>query len=209
MILKAPFEPKINMWDALLTACRVHGDLELGRIAAEKIYGMEPELLNGYLVLLNIYKATGKAKEASSVLRTLKRKGMSIFPACTWIEVKKQAHVFRSGDKTHAETEKIYRKLEELTAEITELGYVPERDSVLDEREERSSHQSEKLAISFGIISTSDGTPLQIVQGHRVSGDCHSAIKLIALVARREIVLRDASRFHHFKDGGCSCGDYW
>ncbi|OMO79409.1 hypothetical protein COLO4_24441 [Corchorus olitorius] len=33
--------------------------------------------------------------------------------------------------------------------------------------------------------------------------------KLISKLVNREIVVRDANRFHHFKDGVCSCGDYW
>lgn len=62
-----------------------------------------------------------------------------------------------------------------------------------------------KLAASFGLISTSDSTSLQLVQSHRICNDCHNAIKLIALVTKREIVVRDASRSHHFWDGNCSC----
>ncbi|CAM6118095.1 unnamed protein product [Calypogeia fissa] len=35
------------------------------------------------------------------------------------------------------------------------------------------------------------------------------ATKFISKVTGREIIARDANRFHHFKDGFCSCGDYW
>lgn len=54
---------------------------------------------------------------------------------------------------------------------------------------------------------TSEQTSLQIVQSHRVCGDCDSAIKLIAKITKREIVIRDASRFHRFRDGSCTFGD--
>ncbi|CAM9002180.1 unnamed protein product [Rhodiola kirilowii] len=50
---------------------------------------------------------------------------------------------------------------------------------------------------------------IHISKNLRVCSDCHTAIKLIAKVVNREIMLRDSKRFHHFKDGGCSCGDYW
>ncbi|RYQ83378.1 hypothetical protein Ahy_B10g102039 isoform C [Arachis hypogaea] len=43
----------------------------------------------------------------------------------------------------------------------------------------------------------------------RVCADCHMAIKLISKVYDREIVIRDRSRFHHFRGGSCSCKDYW
>ncbi|KAG6719717.1 hypothetical protein I3842_03G020700 [Carya illinoinensis] len=212
LIRNAPFKPTPNMWAALLTACRVHENLELGKFAAEKLYGMEPEKLSNYVVLLNIYTSSGKLKEAAAVVQTLRRKGLRMLPACTWIEVKKQPHVFISGDKTNRHSKEIYQKVDHLMIEISKHGYVPGRKYLLpdvDQEERVSLYHSEKLAIAFGLINTPDWTPLQVVQSHRICGDCHNAIKLIAMVTGREIVARDASRFHHFRDGSCSCGDYW
>ncbi|KAK4604090.1 hypothetical protein RGQ29_012556 [Quercus rubra] len=213
LIRSAPFKPTANMWAALLTACRVHENLELGKFAAQKLYGMEPEKLNNYIVLLNIYNSSGNLKEAAAVVQTLRRKGLRMLPACSWIEVKKQPYFFHSGDKSHAQTKEIYQKVDNLMLEISKHGYVPERKYLLpdvDDQEKRVLlYHSEKLAIAFGLINTPGWTPLQIVQSHRICGDCHSAIKLIAMVTGREIVVRDASRFHHFRDGSCSCGDYW
>jgi len=213
LIRSAPFQPTLNMWAALLTACRMHENFELGKFAAEKLYGMEPEKLCNYVLLLNIYNSSGKLKEAAGVLQTLKRKGLRMLPACTWIEVNKQPYTFLCGDKSHKQTKKIYKKVDKLMVEISKHGYVVEKETLLpdvDEEEQRAiKYHSEKLAIAFGIINTPDWLPLQIMQSHRVCGDCHNAIKLITLVTGREIVLRDASRFHHFKNGSCSCGNYW
>ncbi|CAK9170286.1 unnamed protein product [Ilex paraguariensis] len=213
LIRDAPFRPTVNMWAALLTACRINKNLVLGKFAAENIYGMEPEKLSNYVMLLNIYNSSGKLQEAAAVVQTLKRKGLRMLPACTWIEIKKQQHVFLSGDKCHIQTKEIYEKLDKLMQEISKRGYVPEGKSLLpdvDAREERMLlYHSEKLAISFGLINTSNSTPLHLVQNHRLCSDCHNAIKLIAMVTGREIVVRDGSRFHRFKNGSCSCGDYW
>ncbi|KAJ9568265.1 hypothetical protein OSB04_004231 [Centaurea solstitialis] len=212
LIRDAPFKPTVNMWAALLTACRVHKNLELGKFAAEKIYGMEPEKLSNYVVLLNIYNSCGKREEAASVFQTLKKKGLRMLPACTWIDVKKQQHMFLSGDKSKSQGQ-IVRNLKKLMSEIVEYGYVPKKSSLLpdvDEREEQMSlYHSEKLAVSFGLINTADSTPLHLVQSHRICDDCHLAVKLIAKATGRVIVVRDASRFHRFADGKCSCGDYW
>ncbi|KAL2937452.1 hypothetical protein RDABS01_020901 [Bienertia sinuspersici] len=213
LIRDAPFEPTINMWAALLTACRFHKNLELGRFAAEKLYGMGPEKLSNYVVLLNIYNSMGKLEEAASVIHTLKQKGLRMLPACTWIDIKKQAHAFCSGDDSHEMTKEIYQRLDELLLEISKHGYSPEARYLLpdvDKKEEQMLlYHSEKLAVAFGLISTPDYMPLQLMQSHRICNDCHNALKLIAKVTEREIVVRDASRFHRFKDGDCSCGDYW
>ncbi|XP_052174418.1 pentatricopeptide repeat-containing protein At5g50390, chloroplastic [Diospyros lotus] len=213
LIRDAPFQPTVNMWAALLTACRAHKNLELAKFAAEKIYGMEPEKLSNYIVLLNVYNKSGKLKEAAGVVQTLRKKGLRMLPACTWIEIKKQPYAFLSGDKQHIQTKEIYKKIGELMREISKHGYVPEDKFLLpdvDEQEERMVlYHSEKLAIAFGLINTAPSTALQLVQSHRICGDCHNAIKIIAMVTGREIIVRDASRFHRFKDGNCSCGDYW
>ena len=80
----------------------------------------------------------------------------------------------------------------------------------VDEKEEMILlHHSEKMATAFVLLNTSSSDALRLVQSHRICGDCHNTIKLIAMVTRREIIVGDASRFHRFKDGNCSCGDYW
>lgn len=141
--------------------------------------------------------------------RGIKRKG-----GCSWIEVNKHMHTFVVGDRSHSQTQEIYAKLETLSGQMREAGYVPETKFVLndldnEQKDQILCHHSEKLALAFGLINTSPGTAIRILNNLRVCGDCHSAIKFISKIVTAEIIVRDASRFHHFKDGLCSCGDYW
>ncbi|KAL9666366.1 hypothetical protein QQ045_000696 [Rhodiola kirilowii] len=73
----------------------------------------------------------------------------------------------------------------------TDHDYHPQNLTLLpdvDEQEERMRlYHSEKLAIAFGLINTTESTPLQLVQSHRMCGVCHSVVKLIAFVSRRVI----------------------
>ncbi|KAI4352564.1 hypothetical protein L6164_006801 [Bauhinia variegata] len=213
LIRSAPFKPTTNMWAALLTACRMNENLELGRFAAERLYEMEPEKLSNYVVLYNVYNSAGKLKEAAGIVQTLKRKGLRMLPARSWIEVKKQPYAFLSGDKSHVQTKEIYQTVDKLMLEIAKHGYAVENKTLLpdvDEEEQRLlSYHSEKLAIAFGLINAPGWIPLLITQSHRMCSDCHNAVKYIAMVTGRKIVVRDASRFHHFRNGTCSCGDYW
>ena len=112
------------------------------------------------------------------------------------------------------QSEKIYDMLEKLFGKMMNVGYVPEIDFALHDVEEEQKenilgHHSEKLAIAFGLMNTSPGTTIRITKNLRVCGDCHSATKFISKIVDREIIVRDANRFHHFKDGLCSCGDFW
>lgn len=133
---------------------------------------------------------------------------------CSWIEVDNKVHKFHVGETSHPQTLEIYDKLDQLALKIKEFGYVPDTNFVLHELEEEQKVQylfqhSEKIAVAFGLISTSKSKPIRVFKNLRVCGDCHTAIKYISMVTGREIVLRDSNRFHHVKDGKCSCNDYW
>ncbi|CAM8895121.1 unnamed protein product [Rhodiola kirilowii] len=87
-------------------------------------------------------------------------------------------------------------------------GYVLQ-DVEEEQKETILSQHSERSAIAFGLISTPPGTTIHILKNLRVCGDCHTLIKLISSIEEREIIVRDTNRFHHFRSGSCSCGDYW
>ncbi|KAE8657138.1 Pentatricopeptide repeat-containing protein [Hibiscus syriacus] len=152
-------------------------------------------------------------KEAATVLQTLRRKNLQMLPVRSWIEVNKQSRVFLPGDKSHDQTDEIYRKVDSLVHQISNHNYDLVKKTLLpdvDEQEHRVLlYHSEKLAVAFSLLNTTNGPSLQIVHSHRICNGCHNAIKMMALVDRRQIVTRDASRFNHFKHGSCSCGDYW
>ncbi|XP_058069173.1 pentatricopeptide repeat-containing protein At2g15690, mitochondrial-like [Magnolia sinica] len=107
-----------------------------------------------------------------------------------------------------------YEKLRSLNKEMKEAGYVPDTRYVLHDidqeaKEKALLYHSERLAIAYGLISTPPGTTLRIMKNLRICGDCHNFIKILSKIVEREIIVRDNKRFHHFKDGKCSCGDYW
>ncbi|PNY14186.1 pentatricopeptide repeat-containing protein chloroplastic-like [Trifolium pratense] len=134
--------------------------------------------------------------------------------ASSWIEIENQVHKFHVGDTLHPKAQQIYEKLDELALKIKNMGYVPNTDFVLHDVEDEQKEQylfqhSEKLAVAFALISTPNPKPIRVFKNLRVCGDCHMAIKYISMVTGREIVMRDANRFHHIKDGLCSCNDYW
>ncbi|KAM7251977.1 hypothetical protein ACFE04_023860 [Oxalis oulophora] len=135
----------------------------------------------------------------------------------SWIEVKKQVHVFVAEDVSHPMIREIHEFLKEMSKKMVELGYVPDLswalvkdDEIVEgEKERMLQHHSEKLAIAFGILSTKEGEPILVVKNLRICGDCHNAIKCISTISGREITVRDTRRFHCFKAGRCSCGDFW
>nr|POE50783.1 pentatricopeptide repeat-containing protein eli1, chloroplastic [Quercus suber] len=122
--------------------------------------------------------------------------------------------MYAKCDDGHAHLKEIYGGVEDMMKQIKSAGYVPNPtdarlDAEEDDKEASVSHHSEKLAIAFGLIRTPPGTTIRISKNLRVCTDCHNATKIISKVYNREIVVRDRNRFHHFKEGLCSCNDYW
>ena len=202
------------MWCTLLSACHVRRNLELGKIAAEKLISLQPRDSAAYVLLSNIYAATGNWKERAAVRKLMDERRVKKEAGCSWIEVKNKTYSFLAGDLSHSMIDRIHSKLKELSIRLKDMGYHPDTNYVLHNVEEEHkayilSQHSERLAIAFGLIATPPGTPIHITKNLRVCGDCHNVIKLISSIEGRHIVVRDSNRFHHFKDGVCSCGDYW
>eukprot|EP01018_Ginkgo_biloba_P012920 Gb_21941 [translate_table: standard] len=214
VINEMPMVPDASVWNCLLGACRIHNNIELGQRVAERLFELEPKNGTPYVLLSNIYAAAGRWDDSEDVRRMMKDRRVKKRPGGSWIEVHKQVHAFLTGDRSHPQTQKIYAMLDRLSRQMKVAGYVPDtrfvsHDVEEEQKEQIVCHHSEKLAIAFGLINTSHGTIIRIIKNLRVCSDCHSATKFISKIVAREIVVRDANRFHHFKNGQCSCRDYW
>ncbi|KAK9131882.1 hypothetical protein Scep_011410 [Stephania cephalantha] len=209
-----PFEATAPVWGALLGASRIHKNIELGRRAAERLFILEPEKSGTHVLLANMYAAVGKWENVAEVRRLMKDGKVKKEPGMSWIEVKDKVYTFVVGDRSHSRTEEIYAKLDELSDLMAKAGYVPMveidlHDVERSEKEILLYQHSEKLAVAFGLIATPPGAPIRVKKNLRVCIDCHTAFKFICKIVSREIIVRDINRFHHFRDGSCSCGDYW
>lgn len=213
-IKSIPFTADALVWRTLLGACQVHGNMELGSLAAKRILELEPHDPAAYVLLSNLYAATGQWQNVTEVRRSMKEKNLTKESGCSWVEINGNVHKFFVGDTSHPQAQEIFDKLDRLACEIKGMGYVPATNFVLHDVEEEQKEQylfqhSEKIAVAFGLIRTSARRPIRIFKNLRVCGDCHTALKFISVTEGREIIVRDSNRFHHIKDGTCSCGDYW
>ncbi|KAF3457510.1 hypothetical protein FNV43_RR02168 [Rhamnella rubrinervis] len=213
MIKKMPYKPDACVWGALLSSCRVHNNVSLGEVAAEKLFELEPRNPGNYILLSNIYASKGMWIEVDRVRDLMNCAGLKKNPGCSWIEVKNKVHVLLAGDKLHPQRKQMIEKLNELSAKMKKSGYSPNFNLVLQDVEEQDKEEilcghSEKLAVAFGLLNTPPGSPLRVIKNLRICGDCHVVIKFISSFEGREISVRDTNRFHHFKDGVCSCEDY-
>ncbi|KAL5232109.1 hypothetical protein ABZP36_030885 [Zizania latifolia] len=209
-----PMEPTAVVWVALLSACRVHSNVELAEYALNKLVEMNAENDGSYTLISNIYANAGQWKDVARIRHMMKKSGIKKRPGCSWVHSKKGTASFFVGDRSHPLSTQIYALLERLIDRIKAMGYVPETNFALhdvDEEEKNNllAEHSEKLALAYGLLTTSPGCPIRITKNLRVCGDCHSAFTYISKIVDHEIIVRDSSRFHHFKNGSCSCSGYW
>ncbi|XP_077210739.1 pentatricopeptide repeat-containing protein At2g15690, mitochondrial-like [Tasmannia lanceolata] len=182
-IEKLPFEPTAAIWEALMNFARIHGDIEIEDRAEELLVGLDPS----------------RAITKIPTPPPKRRFGINM------LEGKNRVGEYRAA---------IIPKSDEKSGQMKQMGYVPDTRYVLHDIDQEAKEQallyhSERLAIAYGLISTPARTPLRIIKNLRVCGDCHNAIKIMSKIVGRELIVRDNKRFHHFKDGKCSCGDYW
>ncbi|XP_076909055.1 pentatricopeptide repeat-containing protein At5g39350-like [Bidens hawaiensis] len=81
LITTMPFAPNHTVWSALLAACVVHEDVELGEIAAKWLFELEPDNTGNYILMGNIYAAVGRWEEAENVRNMINRIGLRKSPA--------------------------------------------------------------------------------------------------------------------------------
>ncbi|KAL5767104.1 hypothetical protein ACOSQ2_013887 [Xanthoceras sorbifolium] len=214
LIESMPTEPDAIVWGSLLGACRIHSKFVLAEVAAKKLVQLEPKNAGPYILLSNIYASQGRWCDVAEIRKKMLAINVTKSPGCSWIEIEKKVHMFTGAGVSHPEHADIMQMLEKLGGLLREAGYCPDGSFVLhdvDDEEKVHSlrYHSEKMAVAYGLLKLPEGMPIRVMKNLRVCGDCHSAIKLIAKITGREIILRDANRFHHFKDGLCSCRDYW
>ncbi|QHO34308.1 pentatricopeptide repeat-containing protein At5g48910 isoform X2 [Arachis hypogaea] len=214
LIESMPMKPNAAVLGALLNACRIHGNVELGEQLGWILLDMEPQNSGRYSLLSNIYAKAGRWDDVTRVRKLMKERGIKTIPGSSMIDLHGTVHEFKMGEGSHPQMKEIYVMLENVMEKLRNEGYSPNTTMVSfdieeEEKETALKQHSEKIALAFGLIHTEPGTTLRIVKNLRVCEDCHSAFKLVSRVYNRDIIMRDRARYHHFRNGVCSCKDFW
>lgn len=197
-----PVEPSIDVWESLMNMCRLNGFLELGNRCAQIVERLDSSRLNDQSKI-GLFPV-----DASELAKEKERKKANA------VEARSKVHEYRAGDRSHPEHLKIYEELRYLAAHMKEAGYIADTRFVLHDVDQETKEDallahSERLAVSYGLITSAARSPIRVIKNLRSCGDCHTALKIISKLVGRLIIARDAKRFHHFENGVCSCKDYW
>ncbi|CAN1296480.1 Pentatricopeptide repeat-containing protein At3g47530 [Linum perenne] len=207
-------KPDPAIWRTLLAACRIHRHVMLGERVVEHLVELKAQEAGDYVLLLNMYSSVGDWDKVSQTRKFMQERGIQTSPGCSSIILKGELHEFVADDVSHPRKKGIYETLDEINEQLKIAGYVTEITSELHSTGEEEkgyvlSYHSEKLAMAFGILATPPGTTIRIAKNLRTCVDCHNFAKAVSWVYNREVVIRDRNRFHHFREGRCSCNDFW
>ncbi|XP_038875320.1 pentatricopeptide repeat-containing protein At4g15720 isoform X2 [Benincasa hispida] len=209
-------DDKALLWGALLSASRCHGRVDIAAEACKQLVNSNEQVAGAYVTLSNAYALAGDMEKAQRLRVEMKHTGVQKEPGCSWIEIKDSSYVFYAGEITSSPRgDEVLCLLRELDRKMNDRGYVRGSrglafvDIEEEAEEEKVWLHSERLALGFGLISIPKGLIIRIMKNLRMCSDCHEAFKLISEIVEREFVVRDINRFHHFKNGCCTCNGFW
>ncbi|KAJ4715941.1 Pentatricopeptide repeat-containing protein [Melia azedarach] len=213
-IEEMPLVPTARIWGSLLTASRKNNDIVSAEFAARHVLSLTHDNTGSYVLLSNMYAEAGRWEDVERIKGIMVKEGLEKTTSYSSFEKNGKTHWFINQDRTHSENYMIYNVLDILLRKIGEDIYIHNvskfnPSSLLKKMAKSPEHHSVRLAISFGLISTTIGNPVLVRNNTRICEDCHNAVKKISKITKRELIVRDPKVFHHFRNGCCSCGDYW
>ncbi|CAI9107121.1 OLC1v1006409C1 [Oldenlandia corymbosa var. corymbosa] len=214
LVKTMPMKSNAVIWGSLLRACQMHKDTEMSEKVTHNLLELDPLDGGNYVFLSNIYASEKRWNDVNVCRKLMMDRGVRKKPGYSSVEVDNVVHKFLSGDISHPQSHDIHAFLEDAGRKLQAHGYEPDTTPVLhdiedEEKETAVKYHSERLAVAFALMNTAPGKTIRVVKNLRTCNDCHLAFKITSKVFQREIIVRDRNRFHHFKDGVCSCKDYW
>ncbi|KAK6915690.1 E motif [Dillenia turbinata] len=122
IIREMPFEPNAAIWGALLNACRVYKNVEVGEIAAKWLITHESQDGATYMVLLGLYRDAERWGDVEKVKAEIKKFGCSKSPGCSLIEVNGGCHEFVAEDKSQPSALELCKSLGDAIREYGKKG---------------------------------------------------------------------------------------
>ncbi|CAG7906817.1 unnamed protein product [Brassica rapa] len=114
---KMPFKPEEHIWNAILGVSRIHGNVELGKRAAEELIRLDPESSAPYVLLSSIHADQGNWEPVEKLRGIMKKRRVNKEKARSWIGIGEKVETFTVSDGWHhPRKEEIYSVLHNLAA---------------------------------------------------------------------------------------------
>ncbi|WCJ31799.1 Pentatricopeptide repeat (PPR) superfamily protein [Euphorbia peplus] len=115
-----PVKPDAAIWKALLSACRIHGNTEIGEYTAQKLFEMDPLVSFPYVEMANIYASEQRWSGVEKMRRMMRSSRVRKSPGQSVVEVNGSTCAFTVEDRSHSEMEIVYGVLDGLVSQAKE-----------------------------------------------------------------------------------------
>ncbi|KAL1352406.1 hypothetical protein HN51_016414 [Arachis hypogaea] len=126
IINRMPMQAGANVWGALLGACRIHQNINMGELAAQNLFSVNPNHAGYYVLLSNIYCGDKDWHNAENIRKLVKENRLKKIVGRSMVELRNEVHNFVACDRLHHESDQIYDMLRKLDARMREEGYAPQ-----------------------------------------------------------------------------------
>ncbi|KAG5612086.1 hypothetical protein H5410_023367 [Solanum commersonii] len=92
-----PHEPNSEMWESILLACDIYGDLKATEKVAGKIMELTPESSLPYLVLAQVYESRGRWESLVRVRKEMKERIENKVASYSWISVRSSVIMYQAN----------------------------------------------------------------------------------------------------------------
>ncbi|XP_068657051.1 pentatricopeptide repeat-containing protein At5g65570 [Aristolochia californica] len=94
-------QPDVVLWRALLSACKIHGDVEITKRAEKFVRENELGDEGTYVLISNIYASTGNWHEVDKMKALMREMKLKKAPGLSRVEVNREKHTFMAGEETY------------------------------------------------------------------------------------------------------------
>ncbi|KAK7839965.1 pentatricopeptide repeat-containing protein [Quercus suber] len=112
MIKSMPMAGDVFVWGGLLGGCRIYGDVEIAKKAAEHVMELKPEDGGVYSVMANVYANAEQWDDVVQIRRSMSAKRVKRNAGCSFIKLNGNTHEFIAGDSLHPQSNVIYSVLD-------------------------------------------------------------------------------------------------
>ncbi|KAK7277505.1 hypothetical protein RJT34_22519 [Clitoria ternatea] len=123
LIQNMPFKANAVIWRSLLSACKVHGDVELAKLASQELLAIEHDHGACLVMLSNMLTDMDRHDEAASVRKEIDEVGIQKPPGWSYVEMNGALHKFLAGSKSHQEAKAIELMLRDINMGLKSIGH--------------------------------------------------------------------------------------
>ncbi|CAM0952406.1 unnamed protein product [Alopecurus aequalis] len=118
LINDMPIKPDVVVWGALLGACRIHGNVEIGKLVIKQLLELEGISGGLFVLISNLFYETRQLEDMKRLRKLMREQGTKKDMGVSSIEVNNSIHEFGVEDMRHESSNEIYAAVDQLLCHL-------------------------------------------------------------------------------------------